>query len=259
VPIASAIGDQQSALFGQGCFTPGSLKNTYGTGCFLLMNTGETPVRSKGGLITSAAWRIGERTQHIMEGSIFIGGAVVQWLRDGLQLIQHAAETEALATSVPDTGGVYLVPAFVGLGAPYWNPEARGALVGITRGTSRAHVARAALESIAFQSAEMVHLMADDVGKSPAALRVDGGATANNFLCQFQADLAGVPVERPKLLETTAAGAAYLAGLATGFWGGLDEVETLRQVDRVFDPARTGDWRMEKLEEWKKAVRRVLL
>jgi glycerol kinase len=259
VPIAAAIGDQQSALFGQGCFTPGSLKNTYGTGCFLLMNTGETPVRSQRGLITSAAWRIGERTQHILEGSIFIGGAVVQWLRDGLQLIQHAAESEALATSVPDTGGVYLVPAFVGLGAPYWNPEARGAVVGITRGTSRAHVIRAALESIAFQSAEMVHLMVEDVGKSPATLRVDGGATANNFLCQFQADLAGVPVERPKLLETTAAGAGYLAGLATGFWGGLDEVATLRQVDRVFDPARTDDWRREKLEEWKKAVRRVLL
>jgi glycerol kinase len=259
VPIASAIGDQQAALFGQGCFTEGSLKNTYGTGCFLLMNTGEPPVMSRGGLITSAAWRIGERTQHVLEGSIFIGGAVVQWLRDGLRLIQHAAETEALATSVPDTGGVYLVPAFVGLGAPYWNPEARGAMVGITRGTSRAHVIRAALESIAFQSAEMVHLMSREVGKSPPVLRVDGGATANNFLCQFQADLTGLPVERPRLLETTSAGAAYLAGLATGYWSGLEELQSLRQVERVFEPARNADWRQTKLEEWKKAVQRVLL
>ncbi|HEX7926154.1 MAG TPA: glycerol kinase GlpK [bacterium] len=259
VPIASAIGDQQSALFGQGCFTPGTLKNTYGTGCFLLMNTGETPIASKGGLITSAAWRMGGKTLHILEGSIFIGGAVVQWLRDGLQVIKSAKETEALAKSVADTGGVYLVPAFVGLGAPYWKPEARGAVVGITRGTTRAHLARAALESIAFQSAEMVHLMSDELGKTPPALRVDGGATANNFLCQFQADLAGVPVERPKLLETTAAGAGYLAGIATGFWSGLEEVAAIRKVDRVFEPKQSADWRQAKMAEWKKAVQRVLL
>jgi glycerol kinase len=259
VPIASAIGDQQAALFGQGCHQPGMLKNTYGTGCFLLMNTGDQPVHSAGGLIASAAWDLGAGPRFILEGSVFIGGAAVQWLRDGLGMIQHAAETEALAASVPDTGGVYLVPAFVGLGAPYWNADARGALVGITRGTSRAHIVRAALESIAFQSADMVALMTLETGKAPPALRVDGGATANSLLCQFQADIAGVPVERPRLLETTAAGAAYLAGLATGFWSGLDEIASLRQVERVFEPAQGADWREEKMRGWRKAVQRVLL
>jgi glycerol kinase len=258
IPIASAVGDQQAALFGQGCFRPGMLKSTYGTGCFLLMNTGAPPVRSQGGLLTSVGWRLDGTTTHVLEGSIFIGGAVIQWLRDGLGLLKTAAESEAVAASVPDSGGVYLVPAFVGLGAPHWNPDARGAVVGLTRGSSRAHLVRAALESIAFQNAEMVALMSQEVGQAPPALRVDGGATANNLLCQLQADLLGLPVERPRLLETTAAGAAYLAGLATGFWTSLDEVEALRQVDRVFEPARDDAWRAEQMAGWKRAVQRVL-
>ena len=264
IPIAAAIGDQQGALFGQTCFAPGSLKNTYGTGCFLLLNTGAAPVRSGAGLLTSTGWKIGAHTTYVLEGSIFIGGAVVQWLRDGLRLIKHAKETEAMALAVPDTGGVHLVPAFVGLGAPYWNPEARGALVGVTRGTTRDHIVRAALEAIAFQTVEMVELMGTELtgaglGKRPAMLRVDGGASANNFLCQFQADVLGIAVERPKLLETTAAGAAYLAGLATGFWGSEEELEDLRQVQRVFEPQRSADWREGQLAGWKKAVQRVLL
>ncbi len=289
VPIAAAVGDQQAALFGQTCFAPGSLKNTYGTGCFLLLNTGSAPVRSAAGLLTSTGWRIGQRTTYVLEGSIFIGGAVVQWLRDGLRLIRRAKETEALAQSVADTGGVHLVPAFVGLGAPYWNPEARGALVGVTRGTTRAHIVRAALEAIAFQTAEMVELMGAEslgsglpgaesvgagltgarpagagllgarAGRRPEALRVDGGATANAFLCQFQADVLGIPVERPRLLETTALGAAMLAGLATGFWSDPEELSALRRVERVFEPQRSDDWRAEQMAGWKKAVQRVLL
>ncbi len=260
VPIAAAIGDQQAALFGQGCFTPGMLKNTYGTGLFLLLNTGTAPVRSKSGLLSSTGWRLGEGAAptFVLEGAVFIGGAVVQWLRDALGLIRTAADTELLAQSVPDTGGVYLVPAFVGLGAPHWNPHARGALVGLTRGSTRNHVARAALEAIAYQSAEMVDLMAQELGQRPSVLRVDGGATANSFLCQFQADVLGIPVERPRLLETTAAGAAYLAGLATGFWSGLDELAALRQVERVFEPARDDAWREEQLAGWKRAVQRAL-
>ena len=259
IPIAAAIGDQQAALFGQTGFAAGDLKSTYGTGCFLLLNTGERPVRSTAGLLTSTGWRLGERTTYVLEGSIFVGGAVVQWLRDGLGLIQSARETDALARAVPDTGGVHLVPAFVGLGAPYWNPEARGALTGVTRGTTRAHVVRAALEAIAFQTAGMVELMGAELGRPPAALRVDGGATANNFLCQFQADVLGIPVERPRLLETTAAGAAYLAGLATGFWDDPAELAALRKVERVFDPRQSADWRAAQMAGWKKAVQRVLL
>ena len=259
IPIAAAIGDQQAALFGQAGFAPGDLKSTYGTGCFLLLNAGETPLRSKSGLLSSTGWRLGDRTSYVLEGSIFIGGAVVQWLRDGLRLIRNARETEAIARSVPDTGGVHLVPAFVGLGAPYWNAEARGALAGVTRGTTRAHVVRAALEAIAFQTAEMVELMGAELGTRPEVLRVDGGATGNNFLCQFQADVLGIPVERPKLLETTAAGAAYLAGLATGFWEDPAELAALRKVDRVFEPKQSADWREAQLAGWKKAVQRVLL
>jgi glycerol kinase len=259
IPIAAAVGDQQAALFGQTGFAPGDVKSTYGTGCFLLLNTGDRPVRSTQGLLTSTGWRLGERTTYVLEGSIFVGGAVVQWLRDGLRLIKSAHETEAMARAVPDTGGVHLVPAFVGLGAPYWNPEARGALVGITRGTTRDHIVRAALEAIAFQTAEMVELMGAELGRTPAALRVDGGATGNDFLCQFQADVLGLPVERPKLLETTAAGAAYLAGLATGFWDDPAELAALRKVERVFHPKQSADWRAAQLAGWKKAVQRVLL
>lgn len=235
------------------------LKNTYGTGCFLLINTGGELTRSTSGLISSMGWETAAGHTYIMEGAVFIAGAAIQWLRDGLGIIASAAETEALATSVEDTGGVHFVPAFVGLGAPYWNSEARGALTGLTRGTSRAHIARAALEAIAFQSAELVEAMAQDAHKPPSVLRVDGGAAANDFLCQFQADLLGIPVDRPRNLETTAAGAAYLAGLATGFWSDPGEVASIRQVDRVFEPQRTDDWREEGLAGWKQAVRRVLL
>jgi glycerol kinase len=259
IPIASAIGDQQSALFGQTCFTPGSLKSTYGTGCFLLLNTGETPVRSTNGLLTSTGWKRDGRTTYVLEGSVFVGGAVVQWLRDELRLVKTSAETEALARSVKDTGGVHLVPAFVGLGAPYWNSEARGALTGITRGTKPAHIVRAALESIAFQTAEVVNLMGTELGHPPDILRIDGGATGNRFLCQFQADLLGIPVERPKLLETTAAGAAYLAGLAIKFWNSPEELSALRKVDRVFEPTQSADWREAQMAGWKKAVQRVLV
>jgi glycerol kinase len=259
IPIAAAIGDQQSALFGQTCFTAGSLKSTYGTGCFLLLNTGEAPVRSTNGLLTSTGWKRDGHTTFVLEGSVFVGGAVVQWLRDGLHLIKSAAETEAIARSAKSTGGVFVVPAFVGLGAPYWNSEARGAITGITRGTTTAQIVRAALEAIAFQTAEVVGLMGQEMGHMPDILRVDGGATGNNFLCQFQADVLGVPVERPKFLETTAAGAAYLAGLATGFWSSPEELSALRKVDRIFEPKESADWRASHIAGWKKAVQRVLM
>ena len=259
VPIAGIAGDQQAALFGQGCLQPGMLKNTYGTGCFLLVNSGPEPLRSSAGLLSSVAWEIGQGPVYMMEGAVFIAGAAVQWLRDGLGIIATAGETESMATAVSDTGGVHFVPAFVGLGAPYWNPDARGALVGLTRGTTREHVVRAALEAVAFQTAELVEAMAADTGEAPSVLRVDGGAAANNFLCQFQADVLGIPVDRPRNLETTAAGAAYLAGLATGFWSDPAEITDLRQVDRVFEPQRQQDWRDGQMEGWKKAVRRVLL
>jgi len=277
VPIAGIAGDQPAALFGQGCTAPGDMKNTYGTGCFLLVNTGGEAVRPSGGLLSSTAWRLGADPTYALEGSIFIAGAAIQWLRDGLGILASAAESEALAASVPDTGGVHLVPAFVGLGAPYWNPDARGALVGITRGTSRAHVARAALEAIAFQTVELVEAIRAEAihaktirggagaGGSqalaglPAALKVDGGATANDLLCQIQADLLGIAVDRPRVLETTAAGAAYLAGLATGFWSGLEELAALREVERIFEPQRDDAWRAEQLAGWRKAVERVLV
>jgi glycerol kinase len=263
VPIAGLAGDQQAALFGQGCTAPGMMKNTYGTGCFLLVNTGEEPVRPSTGLLASAGWQLGGRTAFVLEGAVFIAGAAIQWLRDGLGLLASARESEALAASVPDSGGVHLVPAFVGLGAPHWNAEARGALVGLTRGTMRAHIVRAALEAIAFQSVELVEAMRAETRArrlaAPGALRVDGGASANNLLCQIQADLLGMPVERPRVLETTAAGAAYLAGLATGFWSGLEELAAIREVDRVFEPARDTAWREEALAGWRKAVERVLI
>jgi glycerol kinase len=236
VPIAGVAGDQQAALFGQMCREPGMSKNTYGTGCFLLQNIGTTPTRSKQQLVTTVAWKIGDRTDYALEGSVFIGGAVVQWIRDGLGFIRTAAEIEPLAASVADNGGVYLVPAFAGLGAPHWDPYARGTIVGITRGTSSGHIARAALESIAYQVADLLDAMRVDSGIALKELRVDGGAASNNMLMQFQADLLGVPVVRPAITETTALGAAYLAGLAVGYWPSLEAITGQWQVDRVFEP-----------------------
>jgi glycerol kinase len=237
VPIAGMAGDQQAALFGQMCREPGMSKNTYGTGCFLLQNIGTRPTQSRQQLVTTVAWKIGERTEYALEGSVFIGGAVVQWIRDGLGLIRTAPEIEALANSVGDNGGVYLVPAFAGLGAPHWDPYARGAMLGITRGTTSGHIARAALESIAYQVADLLDAMAADAGIGLKELRVDGGAAVNNTLMQFQADLLGVPVVRPAITETTALGAAYLAGLAVGFWPTVGAITGQWRVDRRFEPS----------------------
>ena len=237
VPIAGIAGDQQAALFGQMCTSPGLTKNTYGTGCFLLQNTGTRPVPSKNRLLTTVAWTVGGRTEYALEGSVFIGGAVVQWLRDGLGLIKQSSDVEALAASVSDNGGVYLVPAFAGLGAPHWDPYARGTLVGITRGTTAGHVARAAVESIAYQVGDLLDAVHRDSGIALAELRVDGGASTNDALMQFQADLLGVPVVRPAVTETTALGAAYLAGLAVGFWASPDEIAKQWRADRRFEPS----------------------
>ena len=256
VPIGGIAGDQQAALFGQACLSPGLAKNTYGTGCFLLLNTGRNAVASRNNLLTTVAWRRGGVTDYALEGSVFIGGAVVQWLRDGLQIIRTAADIEALAASVPDTGGVYFAPAFAGLGAPHWDPYARGSMFGLTRGTTTAHIARAALESIAFQSADLLDAMQKDAGITLSELRVDGGATANNLLMQFQADVLGVPVVRPKVLETTALGAAYLAGLAVGYWRGDDDITANWQVDRRFEPQASRDRIAELRSGWEKAVSR---
>jgi glycerol kinase len=257
VPIAGVAGDQQAALFGQACFRPGATKNTYGTGCFMLMNTGAEPRASRSGLVTTIAWSLGGRVEYALEGSVFIGGAAVQWLRDQLGLIRSASESEALAREVADTGGVYLVPAFAGLGAPYWDPRARGALVGLTRGTGRAHVVRAALESIAFQSRDLVECFAADTGLRPGALQVDGGAAANDFLMQFQADVLGIPVRRPRELETTALGAAYLAGLATGFWRDAEELAANWREERRFEPALAPAEREARYAGWQRAVERA--
>ncbi len=256
VPIAGIAGDQQAALFGQGCVQPGLAKNTYGTGCFLLLNTGDDPVASRNNLLTTVAWQRDGLLTYALEGSVFIGGAVVQWLRDGLEIIRHASEIEALAASVPDNGGVYIVPAFAGLGAPHWDAYARGAMFGLTRGATRGHIARAALEAIAYQSADVLRAMEKDAGIALKELRVDGGAAANNLLMQFQADLLGVPVVRPKVLESTALGAAYLAGLATGFWAGTDDILANRQVDRIFEPAMSRDRAAELTAGWHKAISR---
>jgi glycerol kinase len=256
VPIAGIAGDQQAALFGQACLEPGLAKNTYGTGCFLLLNTGRSAVTSNNHLLSTVAWRRGSTTDYALEGSVFIAGAVVQWLRDGLKIIRSAAEVEALAASVPDNGGVYLVPAFAGLGAPHWDAYARGAILGLTRGATGAHLARAALEAIAFQSAEVLRAMEADAGMKLTELRVDGGATTNNLLMQFQADLLGVPVVRPKVLETTALGAAYLAGLAVGYWRDDAEVTANWQVDRRFEPAMPRDRAAALTATWDKAVAR---
>lgn len=257
IPIAGVAGDQQSALFGQACFAPGLAKNTYGTGCFALMNIGERPIQSGSRLITTVAWRVGERTEYALEGSVFIGGAVVQWLRDGLGLIKSAGEIEALAASVPDTGGVYFVPAFAGLGAPYWDQYARGAILGLTRGTTAAHLARAALESIAFQVADVLDAMRDDTSIPLPQLRVDGGAAANDLLLRFQADLLGIPVVRPKVTETTALGTAYLAGLAVGVWSDRDRLASQWQIDRVFEPTGDRERMLERRRRWREAVRRA--
>jgi glycerol kinase len=255
IAIAGVAGDQQAALFGQRC-RPGMSKNTYGTGCFVLQNIGARPTASHHQLVTTVAWQVAGRVEYALEGSVFIGGAVVQWLRDGLGLIRAAADIEPLARSVADNGGVYLVPAFAGLGAPHWDPFARGTIVGITRGTTRAHLARATLEAIAFQSAELIEAMADDSGIALKELRVDGGATASNLLMQMQADLLGVPVVRPRVTETTALGAAYLAGLAVGFWKDEAEIASLWARDRVFDPRLSRDAARTRLDGWKRAVER---
>ena len=256
IPIAGIAGDQQAALFGQVCTQPGMVKNTYGTGCFMLMHTGAKPIVSKKNLLTTVAWRLGGRTEFALEGSIFIAGAVVQWLRDGLGIIKTSAEVEALAASVPDTHGVYLVPAFAGLGAPHWDQYARGILAGITRGTTKAHIARAALEGIAYQVADVLHAMESDAGIQLKELRVDGGACANNLLMQFQADLLGVPVVRPQVPETTALGAAYLAGLAVGFWKDQKEIAQQWQADRRFTPAMKPAARKKLFAGWTKALSR---
>ncbi|MEA2604435.1 MAG: glycerol kinase [Acidobacteriota bacterium] len=257
IPIAGIAGDQQAALFGQACLAPGMVKNTYGTGCFLLMNTGERLTPSRHELLTTPAWRLGGRTDYALEGSVFVAGAVVQWLRDGLGIIRSAGEIEALAASVPDAGGIVLVPAFTGLGAPHWDAYARGALVGITRGTTAAHIARAALEGIAFQVADVLTAMEADSGLPTAELRVDGGATVNNLLMQIQADLMGVPVVRPRVQETTALGAAYLAGLATGVWKDTAEISARWQVERTFEPALDPGRAAEKRARWRRAVERA--
>ena len=256
IPIAGIAGDQQAALFGQACFRPGMAKNTYGTGAFVLMHTGERPARSEHGLITTVAWGIDGKVEYALEGSIFIAGAVVQWLRDELKIIDKAADTEPLARSVEDTGGVYLVPAFAGLGAPYWDPYARGTIVGITRGTGRAHLARAALESIAYQTRDVLDAMQADSGIRLEALRVDGGAVVNDFLMQFQADVLGVPVDRPVVNETTALGAAYLAGLAVGFWESREQIQQLWQRDRRFEPQMDEATRQALYGGWQRAVER---
>jgi glycerol kinase len=258
LPIGAMAGDQQAALFGQGCHEPGMAKNTYGTGCFLLMHTGAEAVASKNGLLTTCAAQTGAAPEYALEGSVFIGGAVVQWLRDGLGLIKRAADIEALAASVPDAGGVVFVPAFAGLGAPHWNPHARGTLAGLTRGSTAAHIARAALEAIAFQSAELVQAMAADCGRPLAELRVDGGATANNLLMQFQADLLGVPVIRPRIQETTALGAACLAGLAAGVWKSRAEIAAHWARERTFTPAMPRADAAARMAEWRRAVRCAL-
>jgi len=257
IPIAGIAGDQQAALFGQRCVTPGTAKNTYGTGCFMLMHTGTRPVASRNKLLTTVACQTGGGPEYALEGSVFIAGAVVQWLRDGLGIIKSSADIERLAASVADNGGVYLVPAFAGTGSPHWDPYARGAILGLTRGSAAAHIARAALESIAYQTADVLHAMEADSGIELAEMRVDGGAAKNNMLMQFQADLLGVPVVRPKITETTALGAAYLAGLAVGFWQDSEELSAQWRVERAFEPGMSRDRVEGLLAGWRKAVGRA--
>ena len=256
VPIAGIAGDQQAALFGQMCTAPGSVKNTYGTGCFLLMNTGTKPILSKNNLLTTVAWKIGDTVNYALEGSIFVGGSVVQWLRDGLGIIRSSSEIEALAASVPDNGGVYFVPALTGMGAPYWDQYAHGVICGITRGSTSAHIARAALEGIAFQTMDIVNAMEKDAGVKLSELKVDGGASRNNLMMQFQADILGTSVIRPEVTETTAMGACYLAGLAVGFWGSLDEIKKQWKAERTFSPSGADVTAVK--EGWADAIKRTV-
>jgi len=258
IPIAGAAGDQQAALFGQACFEPGSAKNTYGTGCFLLLNTGDKPMASQGGLLTTVAWKCEGKVTYALEGAVFIAGAAVQWLRDGLRAIVTSADVERLSATVPDAGGVYLVPAFVGLGAPHWDPYARGLLIGMTRDTSIGHVARATVDAMAYQSRDLLALMQQEAGLQLTSLKVDGGASANNALLQFQADLLGTTVRRPVVAETTALGAAYLAGLAVGYWKDFDDVASNWALDREFKPAMEPAVRTKLTKGWERAVQRSL-
>ena len=258
VPIAGVAGDQQAALFGQMCTEPGSIKNTYGTGCFVMLNTGESPVISKNNLLTTVAWKIGDTVNYALEGSIYVGGSVVQWLRDGLGIIKSSAEVEELAASVPDSGGVYFVPALTGLAAPYWDQHARGTIVGITRGTTAAHIARAALDGIAFQTYDIAQAMANDLGKPLVELKVAGGASRNALLMQRQADLLGIKVIRPITTETTAEGVAFMAGLAVGYWSGLDEIKNLWLKDVEFTPSSDSESIERDKEGWKNAINRTL-
>lgn len=259
IPIAGAAGDQQCALFGQCGFNPGDLKNTYGTGCFLLMNTGTTPVESTNGLVTTIAVGLEDKVIYALEGSIFVAGAAIQWLRDEVGIVSTAAESQEYAESVPDTAGAYVVPAFTGLGAPYWSQRARGAIVGVTRGCNRAHLVRATLESLAYQTYDIIRAMERDAGFKIGELKVDGGASANDFLMQFQSDIVGSDVYRPRCIETTALGAAYLAGLAVGYWEGLDDIKNNWAVDKIFSPAMKENKRIERLKGWHKAVKCALL
>lgn len=258
VPIAGIAGDQQAALFGQMCLEPGAIKNTYGTGCFVMLNTGDKPIVSKNNLLTTVAWKIGDQVNYALEGSIYVGGSVVQWLRDGLGIIQKSSDVEALASTVPDSGGVCFVPALTGLAAPYWDAYARGTITGITRGTTAAHIARAALDGIAFQTYDIAQAMSRDLNAPLTELKVDGGASRNNLLMQYQANLLGINVIRPKITETTALGAAYLAGLAVGFWKDIDEVKKQWQVERTFEPAGETTEIEEAKKGWKDAIQRTL-
>ena len=258
VPIAGVAGDQQAALFGQMCVEPGAIKNTYGTGCFVMLNIGDKPILSKNGLLTTVAWKIGDQVAYAFEGSIYVGGSVVQWLRDGLGFIKSSSEVEELASQVPDSGGVYFVPALTGLGAPYWDAYSRGLICGITRGTTRAHIARAALDGIAFQTYDIAQAMAKDINSPLTELKVDGGASRNNLLMQFQANILGINVVRPKITETTALGAAYLAGLAVGYWKDIDELKAQWQVERTFEPVPENDEIKAAKAGWADAVQRTL-
>jgi glycerol kinase len=258
IPVCGIAGDQQSALFGQMCTQPGMVKNTYGTGCFMLMNTGERPVRSENNLLTTVAWKINGKVEYALEGGVFIAGAVVQWLRDGLKIIARSSDVEPLAASVDDNGGVYMVPAFTGLGAPHWNQDARGLIVGLTRGSTDAHLARAAIESIAFQVMDVLKAMQADAGLPITEVRVDGGATINDHLMQFQADMLDTKVIRPRITETTALGAAYLAGLAVGLWSGIEELNSYWGKEKMFEAGMPGEERKKHQDNWNKAIRAAL-